>query len=180
MTRDAHIWLTPAQAAAVLHVHPETLRARADELPEGCVRRTEGGHRRYRADLLRPLELAVQAAPPAPRTPQLHGRDLFSFVKETVPLTKYLTDQGVELRDDEGGRLSCRCPFHEEQSASMFIYPEDRGYRSFHCFGCNASGSIIDAVMYWDGYDSPIDALEYLDRRYGLGLRWKPMPARAT
>jgi hypothetical protein len=63
-----HQWLTPAEAAQRLCVHPETLRRRSNELPDGCVETTEGGHRRYRADLLRPLPHAVQPAPqPAPQ-----------------------------------------------------------------------------------------------------------------
>lgn len=59
----AYSWLTPAQAAAVLNIHPETLRQRSAELPAGCVKTTPGGHRRYRADLLRDLPLARKEHP---------------------------------------------------------------------------------------------------------------------
>ena len=37
-----------------------------------------------------------------------------------------------------------RCLWHNEKTASLKIYPGDRGY---HCFGCGASGSVIDLVM---------------------------------
>lgn len=43
-----------------------------------------------------------------------------------------------------GGRLTGRCPFHEERSASFFIYSKDN---SFHCFGCQAHGDSIEFVM---------------------------------
>ena len=33
-----------------------------------------------------------------------------------------------------------RCLWHSEKTASLKIYPGDRGY---HCFGCGASGSVI-------------------------------------
>lgn len=37
-----------------------------------------------------------------------------------------------------------RCPFHNEKTASFKAYPGDRG---FYCFGCGASGSVIDLAM---------------------------------
>ena len=38
-----------------------------------------------------------------------------------------------------------RCPFHAgDRQASLHIYPGSGG---FHCFGCGASGSVIDFVM---------------------------------
>lgn len=60
-----HQWLTPSEAARQLHVHPETLRRRSNELPNGCVEVTEGGHRRYRSDLLAPFAPAVQELHPS-------------------------------------------------------------------------------------------------------------------
>ena len=37
-----------------------------------------------------------------------------------------------------------KCPFHSDNHGSLKLYPEDRGW---HCFGCNAGGSVIDFVM---------------------------------
>jgi DNA primase len=36
------------------------------------------------------------------------------------------------------------CPFHLEDTASLRVYDGSRG---FHCFGCGATGSVIDFVM---------------------------------
>lgn len=33
-------------------------------------------------------------------------------------------------------RISIRCPFHQERTASFVLYPDN----SFHCFGCNING----------------------------------------
>ncbi len=38
------------------------------------------------------------------------------------------------------------CPFHNEKTASMKIYPKD-----FYCFGCGQSGDIFTFVQLMDG-----------------------------
>lgn len=43
-----------------------------------------------------------------------------------------------------GPRLYGLCPFHEEKRASFFIFTNNNTY---HCFGCAASGDVIDFVM---------------------------------
>jgi DNA primase len=41
-------------------------------------------------------------------------------------------------------RISIRCPFHNEKSPSLVIYPDN----SFHCFGCRAHGhNALDFAM---------------------------------
>lgn len=39
-----------------------------------------------------------------------------------------------------------RCPFHNEKTASMKIYPKD-----FNCYGCGTNGDIFTFVMLMDG-----------------------------
>lgn len=59
-----------------------------------------------------------------------------------------------------------RCLWHNEKTASLKIYPGDRGY---HCFGCGQSGSCIDLVMkLFD--DSVGDACKRLNDDFRLGL----------
>ncbi len=36
----------------------------------------------------------------------------------------------------------CRCPFHQEKTASMKVYKD-----SVHCFGCNANADVIGFVQ---------------------------------
>lgn len=37
---------------------------------------------------------------------------------------------------DNGRRISMKCPFHQERTPSFTLYPEN----NFYCFGCNVSG----------------------------------------
>ena len=59
-----------------------------------------------------------------------------------------------------------RCPFHNEKTASFKVYTGDRG---FHCFGCGASGTVIDLVMKL--FDVSVgDACKRLNDDFRLGL----------
>lgn len=59
------------------------------------------------------------------------------------------------------------CPFHAESTPSFHVTePHGVGGR-FHCFGCGASGSVIDFVMARQGVDSA-EAIRQLASREGL------------
>ena len=60
----------------------------------------------------------------------------------------------------------CRCPFHQEKSASFKAYPGSRG---FYCYGCNESGSVIDFVMKFFGLSFG-DAIKKINEDFSLGL----------
>ena len=57
----------------------------------------------------------------------------------------------------------CRCPFHDDSTPSLTIYPDTN---SFHCFGCQASGDCVGFVARLKGI-KPIEALELLNAEYG-------------
>lgn len=59
-----------------------------------------------------------------------------------------------------------RCPFHQEKTASLKIYPGDRGW---HCFGCGRGGGAIDFVMQLFSLTFP-QAVVRLDADFNLGL----------
>jgi len=63
-------------------------------------------------------------------------------VKRAYPIADIITAEGVELRPS-GRRFMGRCPFHRDDRPSLVVYPDTR---SFHCFGCGASGDVIDFV----------------------------------
>ena len=63
-------------------------------------------------------------------------------VKRRHPIEEVIARHGVELRP-QGGRLGGRCPFHEDRSPSLVVYPETA---SFYCFGCGVGGDAIDFV----------------------------------
>ncbi len=69
-------------------------------------------------------------------------------IKSRYDLVEYIS-QYVKLRKS-GDKFQGLCPFHaDKNSASFFVYPNN----TFHCFGCQAHGTIIDFVMKHDGLD---------------------------
>ena len=68
-------------------------------------------------------------------------------LKRRNPVAEVVRRHGVELRG-QGKRLTGRCPFHEDRTPSFCVYPETE---SFHCFGCGASGDVIDFVRRTQG-----------------------------
>ena len=68
---------------------------------------------------------------------------------ETVPLADLVTEPLT------GGNLMC-CPFHEDRTPSLRIYPDH-----FHCFGCGAHGNQIDWLIRVEGLEYE-EAIEFL------------------
>lgn len=65
------------------------------------------------------------------------------------------------------GRWMGACPFHQETKPSMSVN-EDEGF--FYCFGCQASGDVIDFYMRINGLEFR-DALEQLALEAGIELK---------
>lgn len=59
-----------------------------------------------------------------------------------------------------------RCPFHGERTASLKLYPGNRGW---HCFGCHRGGSAINLVMELFGV-SFAQAIVRINEDFRLGL----------
>lgn len=68
-------------------------------------------------------------------------------VKERNPIEEVISRHGIVLLRS-GSRMTGRCPFHDDKNPSLVVYPETR---SFYCFGCSASGDVIDFVRRMDG-----------------------------
>jgi DNA primase len=58
------------------------------------------------------------------------------------------------------------CPFHGEKTPS-FTVSEEKGI--FHCFGCQAGGSVFHFLMKYDQLSFP-DAVEQVAKRYGIKI----------
>ena len=78
-------------------------------------------------------------------------------IKHRNPIEEVVAGHGVALRRS-GTHLMGLCPFHQDEHPSLVVYPETR---SFYCFGCGASGDVIDFVRRAAGL-SFVDALERL------------------
>lgn len=55
----------------------------------------------------------------------------------------------VPLKRNGREFIGC-CPFHADSSPSFYVVPAKRFY---HCFGCDAHGSVIDFIMAYDRVD---------------------------
>ncbi|WFQ79784.1 CHC2 zinc finger domain-containing protein [Xenorhabdus sp. SF857] len=64
-------------------------------------------------------------------------------LKTAVSLVAIIEQQGRQLFK-RGKDMTVLCPFHEEKTPSMVITPAKNLY---HCFGCEAGGSVLDWVM---------------------------------
>src|SRR5690349_18889243 len=65
-------------------------------------------------------------------------------LKSEVSLVRLLEGQGYQLIS-QGKDLACRCPWHEGDDTPSCIV--SRQTNLWHCFGCNAGGSVIDWIM---------------------------------
>ncbi|WP_033569059.1 CHC2 zinc finger domain-containing protein [Dickeya undicola] len=68
-------------------------------------------------------------------------------LKAAVPLVEVVRSQGRQMFK-RGKDVVVLCPFHQEKTPSMVISPEKNLY---HCFGCDAGGSVLDWVMKTEG-----------------------------
>jgi DNA primase len=80
-------------------------------------------------------------------------------VRADHPIEDVVTAAGVDLTPRGRGFMGC-CPFHDDDTASMSVggVPE-----RFHCFGCDATGDVIDFTRRLYGL-SFREAVEHLDQ----------------
>jgi DNA primase len=70
--------------------------------------------------------------------------DELERLKREVSLARLIEGQGLTLIV-QGKDLACRCPWHEgDDTPSCIVSPKTN---LWHCFGCNAGGSVVDWVM---------------------------------
>ena len=85
----------------------------------------------------------------------------FESVKAAVPLRQAAENYGLELRRNG---MTC-CPFHEDAHPSLKLNED-----YFFCFGCGASGDVIDFTARLFGI-SLKDAAEKLAADFGIDPR---------
>jgi DNA primase catalytic core len=84
-------------------------------------------------------------------------------VKQAADLVAIVEDR-TSLRKQSGGRMTGRCPFHEERTPSFSVNPVKGLY---YCFGCGASGDAITFVRETQGLDFT-GAIEWLADRFNI------------
>ncbi len=63
-------------------------------------------------------------------------------VRARHPIAEVVAAAGIELRQRGRGWVGC-CPFHDDGTPSLSV---DAVPDRFHCFGCGASGDVIDFI----------------------------------
>ena len=99
---------------------------------------------------------------------KISGQDAFTEVKEAVLMEEAVSFYGYE--PNRAGFI--RCPFHNDRTPSMKIYP-----RAFHCFGCGAHGSVIDFVAQLFNLD-PLGAVKRLAADFRIDIKLEHPPDR--
>jgi hypothetical protein len=86
---------------------------------------------------------------------------LFGEIKARVGIAELVRFYGIRI-----DRNKAACPFHNEKTPSMMIYPDKN---SFYCFGCGVGGSVIDFIARMFGV-TPLEAAKKIDDDFRLGL----------
>ncbi len=91
------------------------------------------------------------------------------------PIQDVVAASGVELRATGRGWMGC-CPFHDDTTASLSVagVPD-----KFHCFGCGATGDVIDYVARLHGVGFR-DAVTLLDGTTPSGMPLSSPPHATT
>ncbi|MBN3066289.1 DNA primase, partial [Pectobacterium aquaticum] len=92
-------------------------------------------------------------------------------LKAAVSLVEVVRAQGRKVVK-RGKDWVVLCPFHQENTPSCVISPEKNLY---HCFGCDAGGSVIDWVMKTENLSLP-HAVDKLRRELGEVPAVAPLP----
>ncbi len=98
--------------------------------------------------------------------------DLPARIKEQADIVQII-GECVELKRAGVRFLGC-CPFHNEKTPSFSVHP---GQQFFHCFGCGASGDVLEFQMKYHNLDFPT-ALKELARRYNVEIPERPQSSQ--
>ena len=90
--------------------------------------------------------------------------NFFETVKQTVTTRQAAERYGLSV--NQSGMA--RCPFHEDHNPSMKVDAR------FYCFGCHASGDVIDFTARIFGL-SPCAAAKKLEIDFGIGAEHEPL-----
>ena len=91
-----------------------------------------------------------------------YSNDFLEQIRAACPMETIAGNYVNLIR--RGRHYVCNCPFHSEKSPSCTIFPETQ---SFYCFGCGASGDVIDLAARLFGL-SGYDAAKKLAADFGV------------
>ena len=90
-------------------------------------------------------------------------QEFLEKLKYENPINEVMRENGVELKTSGRGFM-CKCPFHDDSTASCSVVPS-QGF--FHCFGCGVSGDVVTFVRKYRNLGF-MDAINFLAQRAGM------------
>lgn len=93
----------------------------------------------------------------------------FEQLREKTNLKQEMEKDGLKLISQGSSRYKACCPFHSETHPSLVLYEDTDSY---YCFGCHASGDIVQYVAERNGI-SRKEAIEILAAEYGISLDFR-------
>ncbi len=121
------------------------------------------------------LKLLADARPVPPLLPPARPRkrklrsiatiERIEQIKANVPIAQVIAHY-VPLKMS-GRNLMGRCPFHDDHTPSMVVYPHSA---TFHCFGCQKQGDVISFLRDKENlsFYEALDALHQIRINYGF------------
>ena len=91
-----------------------------------------------------------------------YSDDLISEIFAANNIVDYVSNY-VQLKKS-GRDYSGLCPFHHEKTPSFHVSADKQ---LFHCFGCGASGNLVQFIMRTENLDF-VDALKLMADRAGI------------
>lgn len=79
----------------------------------------------------------------------------------------------TDLRELRAGKWVGKCPFHEDDTPSLYVYTDDPQDMHWHCFGCAAHGDVFDLAKLHTKRDFR-ECCEGLAS--AAGVNWPPPP----
>ncbi len=93
-------------------------------------------------------------------------------------LPTLMNQRGIHLKQNGNGSWEGLCPFHNDTNPSLKL-DRKSGMWLWHCFGCDAGGTVIDFVMKMDNL-SFIEAIRKLKDNGGKTLKEKGASSRLS
>src|SRR6056297_655953 len=75
-------------------------------------------------------------------------------------ISKYVT------LEKSGDKYKGLCPFHQENTPSFYLEPDNGLY---YCFGCQAGGDVIKFLMELEGWTF-VETMRYLGQEVGISF----------
>lgn len=115
-----------------------------------------GWEPRFKRELLRPMN-------------KFYHTHILDAVKK-LDLKNFIERETGSSFEKVGQSWTTPCPLHRENKPSFVLKLEPNGVWLFHCFGCDASGTIIDFCMEYFNETSPWNAALLAAEKEGLKL----------